>query len=723
MAPGSAGYNLLCLPGLAGVLIGDFERSGGVEESDPEYLARVTRPGAILLANLDVNDASRLPAPPADRVALIDGADDRINNTSGSSDDESTLTLLKVRKPSPCALHATRVVMRVHADDAERIRLFKVGAGVKPVLGRTTPGIGAPATPTFSLPAAAGAGFAHDFRLEAITLAGDPRALGPVAAPPNKPDPYPATLPVGSTGTPLYATRAPGEIWVELVHQNGAGADLPAPYDTGVFTIAPWLALTSTLPCQRAYAVYFGTGYGSNHGFMYDLAEGCRAAFGAAVVLPPDTSTAFKPNDPTHTGPLYIVDGKYRDPWIQDEIEIGYCWAPHAWMHVVLHCKRNRGLDDFVHRELPGPRMGVFDGLHGPERDSQDYGGNIEASPPVATPTPALPRDDGGPSVPAHPPAPLGKIILGDRTPRPVHDDFRSFLFAQHAQPVLPVDTSWLIVGHVDEFMTFVKSPSPRGYKLVLASVRAMDLLLAELMRIPFARRSGFHRGKYKGFDPRGAFLGDRYAELSVEQIVGGPIKAYSKVIREQKLLPIEDRLRRGLGGLANDEIIRLPTYWEVPFDDTMPLGDPANQTIAETVGSVNMLVLDRHLMVPRPFGPRLPTADAHHVVRMTLDRLRLSSVAVSVPPESGFWFWAFPGETVQRIAAYFTPASTPAARRNVVESFRTGTPLSPANAAAVSVKRAAIEAAPENRAAPNPLPSGARQCTGRVHHGRHDVP
>jgi len=695
VAPGSAGYNLLCGAGIAGMVLGDFERNGVVNHSDAEYLVRVTRPGAIVLANLDITDLGRVPAPPpADMATILDASDARVNGPA----DEAGMTLIKVRKPDPCSATASRVVIRTHADDARRVRIFQVGASPDPILGP-----GKPAGPAHEFEILAPTPpnpWAFDYRVEALTLPGDPVHGAPTGASPGEPSPYLATLPAGSSGSPIYSARAPADVWLEIVHQTSGGADVPVPRDVAVVTIAPFMLLSNLHRLQQAFVVYFDW----NHEFVYDLAEGLAAALGG-ITLPPDTSTRFVPHrppyDPARTaastpGNLYIVDGaRFNDPWIQDEMEIGYCWAPHDWMHVVLHCKRHRPLRQFLHKEMPAPRVGLFDGLDGTPRDGQDYGGNLEVSPPVETATPALPRDESGPSVKAHRAAHFGKIIIGDCTPRPLHADFHRFLVAQKVQPVLPLDTSWLEVGHVDEIMSFVRSSTGRGFLLLFASVRAMTALLTEAERIPLsAGRTHFHRGKYQR-----PGVPATYAETSVEEYLHGPVGAYSDTVRSHKLIPIQQRLTRGLH-LRAEEIIPFPTYFKLPADPLAPLGDPDNQTIAETVGSVNLLSANNHLMVPRPFGPRLEVAQCTTVLRRALDALGMTSVAVRLPVP-GFWFWAEPGETLGRLAKYFVRAPTAADRANLIANIKGGPALSPGNAGLASAMEAAISGDARNTAPP----------------------
>ncbi|MCK6556305.1 protein-arginine deiminase domain-containing protein [Candidatus Binatia bacterium] len=691
VALGSALYNALCAPGVAGSLHADFDRSGSVDQTDPEYLERVKRPGAILLPNLDISDFGRLPVPrPADLRPHLDATDAAVNGAA----DQGQLTLAKVRKPNPCHLSGTTVTMKVHADDARRIRVFQVGAGAAPVLGVGKP-MGAPEE--FDLPGVAAIPWAFDFLVEAVTLAGDPVRGAPGGSSPNKPDPYAVNLPSGSSGTPIVSARAPGEIWVELIHGSVA-ATLAAPYDVALFTVAPFMLLSNLQPVRRVYTVYFRD---DNHNFVFDFAAACRAALGATVSVPADSSTPFTPHTPAHTGPLYLVDGaRFPDEWMQDELEIGYCWAPHAWMHVVLHCKRGRPLKDFVHGDMLDPGLGLFDGIDGAPLDGQDYGGNLEVSPPVVVPTPAIGRDAAGPSLPSHPRAPFGKIILGDCTPRPAHDDFRKFLLAQKVQPVLALDTSWLSVGHVDEFLSFVPASSGKPFRLLIASVWAMDELLEATKSVPVLRgRTNLQRGQW--IDSRGTTPAAwaEYDEVSVEDLIAAS-RTFNQTLRTSKLVAIERRLKRGLNLDAAD-IVRVPTYFAEPAVMTAVFGLPGTTTVAKTVGMVNLQVVNTHLLVPKPFGPRVRPADATTVLRKVLDRLGLSGVAVRLTPGAGFFHWAYPGEDVGRFACYFAQPSTAAARQNIINHIKTGAVLTPANATLVAATRAAILADPRNAGAP----------------------
>ena len=84
--------------------------------------------------------------------------------------------------------------------------------------------------------------------------------------------------------------------------------------------------------------------------------------------------------------------------------------------------------------------------------DSLVYGGNVEASPPLA----------------GHP---FGKVVIGEGDDRPLDPAVRDLFDSSAAvQPVVTVDTAWLKVGHVDELMAFVPDRTTRAHAILRAS-------------------------------------------------------------------------------------------------------------------------------------------------------------------------------------------------------------------------------------------------------------
>uniref|UniRef100_A0A7N6ADL0 Protein-arginine deiminase n=1 Tax=Anabas testudineus TaxID=64144 RepID=A0A7N6ADL0_ANATE len=149
------------------------------------------------------------------------------------------------------------------------------------------------------------------------------------------------------------------------------------------------------------------------------------------------------------------------DRWMQDEVEFGYIDSPHHRFPVVLDSPRDGRLQDFPYNELLGPDFGYVTRVaQRKDVSSLDSFGNLEVSPPVTVRGKHYP---------------LGRIIIGVAFPtatkgRNMTKVVQDFLWAQKVQEPIALFSDWLIVGHVDEFMTFVPAPDRKGFRLLLAS-------------------------------------------------------------------------------------------------------------------------------------------------------------------------------------------------------------------------------------------------------------
>lgn len=720
------------------VLHADYDQSAGLDATSAEHGARLVRPGAVLLANLDI-DLDPATIAPGNRIRQLDGYQARLRPT----DDDVFLSRLDSSPYGPVA--ASQVELQLHPADANRVRFFRDGhpQAVLGVTGSLTSAGGSAAhRHRYVVPG----GLPIALKVEAVTLAGDPRKRAPAGRAPAPPDAaFPATQPSGSTATALYPHRVPSDVWVTIRHTGGA---TPRD-DLSLYTIAPFLLIPNTQQVEKLFVVSLRATGKPNHNMVHDLSEACRAIWPAAgeVDLPSDPTLDFTPHTPSTgaTKRVYVI-GDPDDVWIQDQLSIGYCYAPgDVWMHVVLHCRRQQDygrLPRFVRKRMARAGFGVFDGLHGAPLYGQDFGGNIEVSPPIAQATPAMGRDLGGPSVPAHPPAPFGKVLVGDCSPRGLHPHTRRFLLAQKVQPVLPVDTSWLAVGHVDEFMVTVPAPSEGGFRLLMASADVARWLLDDARRIAPPNRTGLHVGKHER---------DGYAELRIEdldaEVRQHPIPSllwyseslpappnvsardYNETLQRLILTRLESKLRRGLG-LSPEHVILLPQYYRVPdrwSETSIRQRHGDSRTCALTVASVNCQPVNGHLLMPRPFSVRVPTADAQRILRDTLDSVGLRSRSPVVTGAGSFRAWFPPGEPIWKICAYYADltateraALTGALRAPTVTMASVRAALGPAGWAAVEAARGRITPSAGSPALPGPAvtlaPSARLTTWARVH-------
>jgi protein-arginine deiminase len=139
------------------------------------------------------------------------------------------------------------------------------------------------------------------------------------------------------------------------------------------------------------------------------------------------------------------------DVWLQDELEFANAVGTDGHMGVVMDLIRDRGLADVAEEQFVGPNMmrGVWGSGQG---TSQDYGGNIEVAPPT-------------------PEYPMGRIYYGAQGRYAPADEVEELFESQAVQAPFELDSSWLCVGHVDEWFTTIPFEGSRlGWKLVYSS-------------------------------------------------------------------------------------------------------------------------------------------------------------------------------------------------------------------------------------------------------------
>ena len=163
-----------------------------------------------------------------------------------------------------------------------------------------------------------------------------------------------------------------------------------------------------------------------------------------------------------HLGDLFlkISQGPYDgDVWVQDEIEFATMTQADGHMDWVIDSIRNGqgrsgdGLDDLAEDEFVGPDFGWGEYGKG-TATSQDSFGNLEISPPTTV--------DG-----VH--YPFGRIYWGTNGGRmSPAAGLEDFLDSQLVQEPFRVDATFLCVGHVDEYSTFVPdATAPKGWRFV----------------------------------------------------------------------------------------------------------------------------------------------------------------------------------------------------------------------------------------------------------------
>ncbi|MFE7275965.1 protein-arginine deiminase domain-containing protein [Streptomyces sp. NPDC057623] len=246
------------------------------------------------------------------------------------------------------------------------------------------------------------------------------------------------------------------------------------------------------------------------------------------------------------TRPLVTFD-KYQDPWAQDFVEPAYVsmTGTNGRRHVMRVMLRSAQPDREAGRELfekvRGRDIGVVQAFDAsaPADWSLNSMGNLETIPPYA---------QGGRAFPA------GRIIMGwrkDSGKRP-SATMRTLLKSQGLQDPLLLDTSWLEVGHVDEFVQFLPADTPRGWRIGVADPGAgLDLLRD-------AQRAG--HGSTRMFSVPG-LGGSPPLEETIDQALASRHLVADNTMAAQRIAANLDTLKRETG-VTDDEIVRVPALY-----------------------------------------------------------------------------------------------------------------------------------------------------------------
>jgi protein-arginine deiminase len=222
--------------------------------------------------------------------------------------------------------------------------------------------------------------------------------------------------------------------------------------------------------------------------------------------------------------------------------------------------------------QLRGKDVGAivsYDPRHDDDMDSLNSFGNMETIPPYTL---------AGKSFP------YGRILRG-KTPTWYPDPaFIKMVESQGVQDPVYVDTEWLIVGHVDEFLSYIPVSSPRGWALLVADPTMGKKMLTDLSAKGLGS-TRLHEGKFV-FTSTGVRVS---ATKTVAQVLADQDVMSSSQLAQGK---IDKALAiiRDATGLTDDEIIHVPTLFESEF----------GATIAWDPGTVNGIVLGNRFAAPK---------------------------------------------------------------------------------------------------------------------------
>lgn len=373
---------------------------------------------------------------------------------------------------------------------------------------------------------------------------------------------------IGIEAADFAASDRPPTVEVKVVFETREGQ--PLHEEKVLYSVAPFLLSSCLDPAERIQVVKTK----ATEQFVRNLEPLVEAA-GAKLEIVDDASI------PEH------------DIWIQDAVEIGYGTDGERVMHAALHGNRGRELDAVFAKKSLGRDFGVLKkgDFRGKAAEWIDWYGNLEVSPPVK----AKGRDFKN-----------GRFYAGTQGERAMHPEVIRFLEAQGAQgPVLWLDTSWLVIGHVDETVSWVPSKVGTPFRMMIPSPRLAVEILKQAERD--APGGILNRGTKREGDKPGEF----------ERPVAEALRDKGLMAAQERIQGKIDAVRRTLQdelGVADADIIELPVLFN--SDDRWFPG----RYFAETVNMVNGLLLGNDYIVPDPRGPLVDGKDV--MLQAVKDRL-----------------------------------------------------------------------------------------------------
>lgn len=180
---------------------------------------------------------------------------------------------------------------------------------------------------------------------------------------------------------------------------------------------------------------------------------------------------------------------------------------------------------------------------------------------------------------------PMGRIIRGSISSFQPDPSFAKMLAAQAVQPLVAVDTSWLLVSHIDETVSFIPANTPRGWMLMINDPTLARQMLEAQQTAGNGNAQMFVGKFWDVSQPATATISEVLADpaiMSESAAAAAEIGAQLDIIKTET-------------GITDAEIIR------VPF-----LHYPAGGgSLAYQPGTVNgVLVNPTNFISPDPFGP-----------------------------------------------------------------------------------------------------------------------
>ncbi|KAL2808605.1 hypothetical protein BJX63DRAFT_424483 [Aspergillus granulosus] len=303
--------------------------------------------------------------------------------------------------------------------------------------------------------------------------------------------------------------------------------------------------------------------------------------------------------------PLLLFN-QSSDIWAQDFIEPGYSSMPGPdgpiSIRIMLRSAQStRTGGRQVFEQLRGPGVGGFQPPSGSgsgfgHREINSYG-NLETIPPYTS--------KSGVSYKA------GRIIMGKHFGQLPAKALLDFLYAQQVQSPLILETGWLLVGHVDEFVQFLPFHNELGFTISIADTTSAIELLEDL------EANGHGETPAISFKPPSSeTLHEPGLGLTVTEVLSNATFAAVNAYAQRH---INANLQILLSEIPLDpaDVIRVPTlfrdagnsfgmFWA---SDGLPphtgaVMEGERQLMAFYPASINGIVIGNRYLSPNPWGP-----------------------------------------------------------------------------------------------------------------------
>ena len=425
-----------------------------------------------------------------------------------------------------------------------------------------------------------------------------------------------------STSDTVRLRVAPVLFQHDLMPVSRLLATPPVPSDAGEFAFSPNAFDPSDTPTVRALAAGRALSSSGQRALFDGLTRGLeRAGLGARV----------QNLRPSRT-----------DIWTQDVFEPGFASVPSVGgthtMRILVRSananrtgrRRGRPLRDAgrpLFTQLESQGIGAVQQYspawqrRSPGQDTYSSAGNFGAIPPYSL---------GARTFPA------GRILYGSAPGHAPDPSFLRMLSAQGAQPPVVLDTSWLVVGHVDELVAFLPAPGPRGWVIAVADPAGAIALLQQTRAAGHGDALVFAGLREPEFASASSKLRVHLhpLERTVSSLLGSRrirranVRAAAAIQRALDILRTET-------GVTEAEIVRVPVLF-----GPAPSSVHASGVLSLLPNAINGISVGGGVyLAPRQHGPVVDGTDVFE--QAVRERLRSISLHVSFVED---WFYAHRG-------------------------------------------------------------------------------